>query len=261
LDRRDPEQGSGDEHRPGEDHNASAADEPAVRIAVYDERGRPPRLEIVRAEPVAHLIEAAGDRVLALVKEVGGGVPGGAIREVVDNLVHAHLSGAVVTILENGNTVRVSDLGPGIPDKDRARAPGYTAAGRSERTVLRGVGAGLAIAADLIEQANGTMDIDDNLGGGTVVTLRVPPGDARPALSEGFAAQTANLSDRQLRALLLIVDLAPVGPTRIAKELAVSTSTAFRDLLALHEAGFVAADPQGHRSATEEGLRFLQSVL
>jgi len=235
--------------------------EPVVRIAVYDERGRAPRMVIVKAGSIAALIESAGDRVTDLVKEVGGGVPDGAIREVVDNLVHAGLSGAVVTIFEGGAAVRVSDRGPGIPDKDRARAPGFTAAGPTEQAFVRGVGAGLSIASDLMTQANGTMEIDDNLGHGTVVTLRVPPGEAHPVPNEGPIATAAHLSDRQLRALLLIVDLGPVGPTRIAKELAVSTSTAFRDLLALQDSGFVEADLQGHRSATEEGLRFLQTVL
>lgn len=261
MDRLDPPHASGD--LPLLDHlnDAASADNLMVRIAVYDERGRPPRLVIVKADSAAALIEATGDRVAGLVKEVGGGVPGTAIREVVDNLVHAGLTGAVVTILEGGDTVRVSDRGPGIPDKDHARAPGFTAAGPREQALVRGVGAGLAIASDLMTQANGTMEIDDNLGRGTVVTLRVPPGDPHPVLSESHAATVADLPDRQLRALLLIVDLGPVGPTRIAKELAVSTSTAFRDLLALRDSGFVDADPHGHRSATEEGLRFLQTVL
>jgi hypothetical protein len=261
MDRPDPARALGDELSLGRRDEAASSADLEVRIAVYDERGRPPRLVIVKADSAASLIEAAGDRVAGLVKEVGGGVPGTAIREVVDNLVHAGLTGAVVTILDGGDTVRVSDRGPGIPDKDRARAHGFTAAGPREQALVRGVGAGLAIASDLMALANGTMEIDDNLGRGTVVTLRVPPGDAHPVLSEGHVATAADLSDRQLRALLLIVDLGPVGPTRIAKELAVSTSTAFRDLLALHDSGFVETDPQGHRSATEEGLRFLQTVL
>lgn len=261
MDRLDPTHESGDEHPLGHRDDATSTGDLVVRIAVYDERGRPPRLVIVKADSAASLIEAAGHRVTGLVMEVGGGVPALAIREVVDNLVHAGLAGAVVTILEGGDEVRVSDRGPGIPDKDRARGPGFTAAGPSEQALVRGVGAGLAIASDLMAQANGTMEIDDNLGHGTVVTLRVPPGDGHPVPNEGQMATAAHLSDRQLRALLLIVDLGPVGPTRIAKELAVSTSTAFRDLLALHDSGFVETDPQGHRSATEEGLRFLQTVL
>jgi anti-sigma regulatory factor (Ser/Thr protein kinase) len=261
VDRQDPAHASGDEQPLDQRDHTASADEPTVRIAIYDERGRAPRLVIVKAGSAASLIEAAADRIAVLVKEVGGGVPILAIREVVDNLVHAGPAGAVVTILEGGDTVRVSDRGPGIPDKDRARAPGFTTAGPRVQALVRGVGAGLAIASDLMAQANGTMEIDDNLGRGTVVTLRVPPGDARPALSEDHAATTADLSGRQLRALLLIVDLGPVGPTRIAKELLVSTSTAFRDLLALHDLGFVEADPKGCRSATEEGLRFLQTVL
>jgi anti-sigma regulatory factor (Ser/Thr protein kinase) len=261
VDRPDPTHASGDE--PPLDHrdDAASSDELVVRIAIYDERGRAPRLVIVKADSTASLIEAAGDRIAGLVTEAGGGVPTLAIREVVDNLVHAGPAGAVVTVLEGGDTVRVSDRGPGIADKDRARAPGFTTAGPSVQALVRGVGAGLAIASDLMAQANGTMEIDDNLGRGTVVTLRVPPGDARPLLSEDRTATTADLTDRQLRALLLIVDLGPVGPTRIAKELLVSTSTAFRDLLALHDFGFVEADPKGCRSATEEGLRFLQTVL
>jgi anti-sigma regulatory factor (Ser/Thr protein kinase) len=261
VDRSGPAHPSGDERPLDHQDDATSTDELVVRIAIYDERGRAPRLVIVRAGSAAALIEAAGDRIAGLVMETGGGIPTLAIREVVDNLVHAGPAGAVVTILEGGDTVRVSDRGPGIHDKDRARAPGFTTAGPRVQALVRGVGAGLAIASDLMAQANGTMEIDDNLGCGTVVTLRVPPGDARPTLSEDHAATTADLSDRQLRALLLIVDLGPVGPTRIAKELLVSTSTAFRDLLALHDFGFVEADPKGCRSATEEGLRFLQTVL
>lgn len=261
MDRLDPAHASAGEDPLRYLDDATSVDDLVVRIAVYDERGRPPRLVIVKADSAASLIKAAGNRVADLVKEVGGGVPATAIREVVDNLIHAGLLGAVVTVLEGGDTVRVSDRGPGIPDKDRARAPGFTAAGPREQTLVRGVGAGLAIASDLMTQANGTMEIEDNLGRGTVVTLRVPPGDTHPVLSEGHTAAMADLSDRHLRALLLIVDLGPVGPTRLAKELAVSTSTAFRDLQALHDSGFVEADPQGHRSATEEGLRFLQTVL
>ena len=183
MDRPDPARASGDETRPGRHDDIASADDLVVRIAVYDERGRPPRLVIVKADSAAALIQAAGDRAASLVREIGGGVPGAAIREVVDNLVHAGLSGAVVTILEGGDTVRVSDHGPGIPDKDRARAPGFTAAGPREQALVRGVGAGLAIASDVMAQANGTMEIDDNLGRGTVVTLRVPPGDAHPALA------------------------------------------------------------------------------
>ena len=61
--------------------------------------------------------------------------------------------------------------------------------------------------------------------------------------------------------MLLTVELAPVGPTRVAQELGVSTSTAYRDLALLEEAGFVASGQAGHRSVTDAGLAYLDAVL
>lgn len=240
---------------------AAEAGTAALRIAVYDDPGRPPRLIIVTADTATALLETTAERVTGLVGELGGFVPGAAVREVIDNLIHADLAGGVVTILDSGNTVRISDRGPGVAEKDRARAAGFTTAGPREYAVVRGVGAGLSLASELMTRVNGTLEIDDNLGGGTVVTLRAPRAGITAALGESAGPDAAHLSERQLRALLLIVEMGPVGPTKIAKELAVSTSTAFRDLVALSESRFVQADRQGHRSATEEGLRFLQTVL
>ena len=74
-------------------------------------------------------------------------------------------------------------------------------------------------------------------------------------------APAYNLPERQLKVLLLTVELAPVGPTRIAQELGVSTSTAYRDLVSLEQAGFVVCRPSGHRSATDAGLAYLDAVL
>ena len=106
---------------------------------------------------------------------------------------------------------------------------------------------------------NGALAIEDNLGHGTVVTARVEPPE------ENVLAQPAvpnyNLSERQLKALLLTMELSPVGPTRIAHELGVSTSTAYRDLVSLEEAGFVSSLATGHRSVTEEGLAYLGALL
>ena len=106
---------------------------------------------------------------------------------------------------------------------------------------------------------DGEMKIEDNLGRGTVVTVRL---HARPNIPLAPAAVPSyNLSERQLKTLLLAVELAPVGPTRIAQELGVSTSTAYRDLVSLEEAGFVASGETGHRSVTEVGLAYLNAVL
>ena len=91
------------------------------------------------------------------------------------------------------------------------------------------------------------------------MTVRVsPPPQNVLALTP---VATYNLSERQLKTLLLTVELAPVGPTRIAEELGVSTSTAYRDLVALEDEGFVASSPSGHRVVTDAGLGYLDAVL
>ena len=41
----------------------------------------------------------------------------------------------------------------------------------------------------------------------------------------------------------------------------MSTSTAYRDLVSLEQAGFVVCRPSGHRSATDAGLAYLDAVL
>jgi Mn-dependent DtxR family transcriptional regulator len=91
------------------------------------------------------------------------------------------------------------------------------------------------------------------------VTARVPIKTNDPLTPTPLPSY--NLPERQLKTLLLTVELAPVGPTRVAQELGVSTSTAYRDLVSLEEAGYVASGDSGHRSVTDQGLAYLTSVL
>jgi anti-sigma regulatory factor (Ser/Thr protein kinase) len=208
---------------------------------------------------VPQLIELLTARSHRLAQEQGGVIPIGVFRELIENLVHASFKGVVITILDRGNTVRVSDQGPGIPDKDAALRPGFTSADADAKQYIRGVGSGFSVVRETLAGLGGTLHIEDNLGKGTVVTARVPPPVESPLAPA--PAPEYNLPERQLKVLLLTVELAPVGPTRIAQELGVSTSTAYRDLVSLEEAGFVVCRPSGHRSATDAGLAYLGAVL
>ena len=69
------------------------------------------------------------------------------------------------------------------------------------------------------------------------------------------------LTERQLKVLLLVLELGPVGPTRIASELKISPSTAYRDILVLETAQFVESSPEGQRAVTQEGLRYIDQSL
>ena len=116
-----------------------------VRIVVYPRSGEPEITEVSAANP-----RSATQKFTRLVSErvgeAGGQVPEESIREVVENLIHAGYSGVVISILDGGNVVRVSDKGPGVENKNRAMEFGFSGASPEALREIRGVGAGLGIA-------------------------------------------------------------------------------------------------------------------
>jgi anti-sigma regulatory factor (Ser/Thr protein kinase) len=242
---------------------ASSSPDPP-RIAVYaDPHSAPTVVTVTDATPsedsFPQLIDLISARAHDLAGDQGSRLPIAVFRELVGNLVHASFEGVIITVLDGGNTLRVSDRGPGIPDKEAALRPGFTSADAAAKRYIRGVGSGFSIITETLASLGGTLDIEDNLGTGTVVTARVP-NDSHSALAPA-PLPSYNLPERQLKTLLLTVELAPVGPTRVAQELGVSTSTAYRDLVSLEGVGFVISGDSGHRSVTDEGLAYLNTVL
>ncbi len=232
-----------------------------ARIAVYDSLAAAPRVEEVDAGDLGEAIEKVASRTYNLARERGGGVPYTIIREISENLIHAGFSEVVVTILDDGNTVRFADQGPGIADKDRVFLPGFSTATSDMKRHIKGVGSGLPIVKECLSFAGGTVEIDDNLGRGTVVTLRVA---ARPKAPEEEAAPAdtpPRLSHRQKQVLSLVMELGSAGPSAVARELSVGLSTAYRDLASLEEAGLIVADESGKRALTERGVTLLDSIL
>ena len=247
---------------PGAFGGAHALDAPL--IAVYSDARSAPRVIPVTDPPATTehlpaLARSLASRAHSLARELGGQMPLLVFDELVDNLVHASFAGAVVTILDGGNTLRISDAGPGIPDKEAATRPGFTSADAFARRIIRGVGSGFSLVSDVLATMEGHLKIEDNLGKGTVVTARIRPQANQPLAPAPLP--TYNLPERQLKTLLLAVELAPVGPTRVAQELGVSTSTAYRDLVILENAGFVTSAEAGLRSVTDAGLAYLNAVL
>jgi hypothetical protein len=96
------------------------------------------------------------------------------INELIENLIHAFFCDVVITILDGGRVVRISDHGPGVDDKDRAFLPGFTTATADQRRFIRGVGSGLPIARESLGFLRGAITVEDNLGGGAVVTIKMP---------------------------------------------------------------------------------------
>jgi two-component system OmpR family sensor kinase len=109
-------------------------------------------------------------------------VPGVAklLRRVLRNLLenaNRYSDGPVkVELRREGDAavVRVRDRGPGVPPAERERIfePFYRLAGASER--FGGVGLGLALVRSIAQRHHGTVECEDQQGGGACFVLRVP---------------------------------------------------------------------------------------
>lgn len=223
----------------------------AARLAVYGASTEPPAVDEIAADDPAALVERLCDAVADR-----SALPAPAVREVVENLVHAGFRDAVVSVLDDGAVVRVSDHGPGIADPTRALAPGFSSAGPAERAVVRGVGGGLPLARALIEAAGGRLEIEPNLGGGAAVTLVVPAAADRPRAAPGPGCSEAA---REILALLL--ELGGAAPDVLARELRRPRAECGRELALLQHRGLVSREPDGVRRLTASGSALLTALF
>lgn len=243
----------------------------SVRMAAYPPGGAPEITEVSAANPRS-ATQKFTRFVSQRVGEAGGKVPEESVREVVENLVHAGYRGVVISILDGGNVVRVSDKGPGVENKDRAMEFGFSGATAEAMDEIRGVGAGLGIARAAAEKGGGKVTIEDNIGGGTVVTVSVP-GEA-PAAGESEPVQKPspqrrypdgvprmNISERQQKALVTVLECGEVGPSTVADRLEISVSTAYRDLSVLEEHGLVLTDESGKRLISPLGRDLVETIV
>ena len=179
--------------------SASEVHNPA-RIAVYDDAAAAPRVVVVEPQDVRSYLEEITATVNKLSHEQGGNIPFMVIREIVENFIHAYFQAPTITILDGGNTIRFSDQGPGIKEKNLALEYGTSSATEEMKHYIRGVGSGLPYAQQYMEDKGGSLEIEDNISGGTVVTIstrrasearEVSGGgekDTEPQVNGGFGA-------------------------------------------------------------------------
>ena len=142
-----------------------------ARIALYDNLLSAPRVTEIQPAPTGEFIESLATNVYQQSQAAGGTIPYTVIREVSENFIHARFQEATVSILDHGCTIRFADQGPGIACKDRAQLPGFTSAIEPMKSYIRGVGSGLPIVKEYLDFTHGTINIEDNLGTGSVVTI------------------------------------------------------------------------------------------
>ncbi|MGQ0567955.1 MAG: ATP-binding protein [Armatimonadota bacterium] len=241
----------------------SSSEEPEARLAIYDSPLAAPQVISLRGDDFHSLVGELAARTYAVSRERGGRVPFIVIREIMENLIHAYFRNATITVLDDGNTIRIADGGPGIGDKARALLPGFSTATEAMRRFIRGVGSGLPVAQEQMQFLGGTLTIEDNLERGTVVTMsaRRDAGPLAPSAPEPAARRHPEVTARQKKVLLLIAELGAAGPTMIAKELDISHSTAYRELQGLQTLNLVTGKGRGKRTLTEEGIAYLDEVF
>jgi len=257
------------------------------RVAIYDNMRSIPRVVEISFDSITRFLDETPQRIYSISHELGGKIPYTIIKEVVENLIHANFTEIIITILNNGNHIIISDQGPGIADKEKAFLPGFTSATSVMKKYIRGVGSGLPIVKETIFFSGGSVDITDNIKKGTVISLKI--GDANDKavfdslstikdfadtetpivekkepeniikLSEGFA--NIKLTIRQKKILSLVLELDETGPAKIAKELGFSLSTSYRELIFLENEKLLTLAESGKRRLSAKGKKYLEYYL
>ncbi|MDP2299490.1 MAG: ATP-binding protein, partial [Actinomycetota bacterium] len=132
----------------------------------------------------------------------------------------------------------------------------------------KGVGSGLPVARECLGFSGGTIEVEDNLGSGTVVTIQMdrrassPPAQTAEEVPEvPDDIDSVALTLRQKQVLSLAMELGALGPTVVRRELGVGLSTAYRDLEHLADLDLLASDQAGKRALTDRGIRYLDSLF
>ena len=241
----------------------------AARIAVYDDKAAAPRVVLVEPKDVRAYLDEIAATVNRLAHEQGGQIPFMVMREIVENFIHAHFVAPTISIMDNGNTIRFSDQGPGIKEKNRALEFGTSSATEEMKSFIRGVGFGLPYAQQYMVEKGGSLTLEDNISGGTIVTLSTRRSkDAHiqtlptqeevedslsitqePAayqsitlpVSEKIAPQLPNLvlTDRAKLVLQYLSEHEWVGATELTTAFGLSTPTWSRELKSLVNIGII----------------------
>ncbi len=105
------------------------------------------------------------------------GIPADIIRRVsiaiyegeINMVIHANGGTITVTISEDDICMVLADVGPGIPDLEKAMTAGYSTASENVRNL--GFGAGMGLPN--MKKYTDSLDIDTKIGVGTTVTMHI----------------------------------------------------------------------------------------
>lgn len=241
-----------------------------ARVALYDDFASSPRITKINPAETAAFIENLTVAIYEQSKLAGGSIPYSVIREVSENFIHANFREVVVSILDNGNTIRFADQGPGIKEKERAQQPGFTSAIEPMKDYIRGVGSGFPLVRDYLDGKNGSIMIEDNLSAGAVVTISLEHHDQQEAVAEPSVDHTQQpiqpfiphvpLTDREQAFLKVLLQEGDLGVSELAHYTDTISSTTFNTLNRLQENGLVEYTVGKKRGLTQLGTLIAQSL-
>lgn len=260
-----------------------------TRIAVYDDVAAAPRVVVIEPTEIRSYLEEIVQAVNRLSHEQGGQIPFMVMREIVENFIHAHFASPTITILDHGNTIRFSDRGPGIKEKELALQYGTSSATESMKHYIRGVGSGLPYAQQYMIDKGGSLTIEDNISGGTVVTISTRSAsdahtqthpstekveissretssqrsfkqdsssrDKNPDISQ-ISLPKIEISPRGQKVFAYLSEHELVGPTELVRMYDLSIPTWSRELRSLEEIGLIRKIGQKYQ-LTQAGLALL----
>ena len=208
-----------------------------ARIAIYDSLKTAPRVIQVQGGPTHEYIEHIASLTYKNAKEAGGMIPYTVIREVSENFIHANFNEVVVSIFDQGNTIRFADQGPGIKHKDLVQEPGFSSAIEPMKRYIRGVGSGLPIVKDYLSTSHGHIEIKDNVNQGSVVTISLVA--SRTTDGEIEAAQIPDLTENEAAVLKALLPNNTLGVSEVSKATDIAVASVHTAFSKMEEAGLV----------------------
>ena len=230
-----------------------------ARIAVYDDASAAPRVVVIEPKDVRDYLEEITATVSRLSREQGGTVPFMVIREIVENFIHAYFQAPTITILDNGNTIRFSDQGPGIKEKSLALEYGTSSATEEMKRYIRGVGSGLPYVQQYMADKGATPAPQPTTQQPSWTPQTTWPAAAawpsqQPPVQPMFQPQPQpqqglpiTLDDRSSQVLSYLAEHDSCGPTDLVRACGSSAATWSRSLSALAAQGLVMKDGQKYR--------------
>ena len=231
----------------GSEETLEAALTYPARIAVYDDAAAAPRVVVIEPTDVRSFLETITAEVNRLAREQGGTIPFMVIREIVENFIHAYFVAPTISILDNGNTIRFSDQGPGIQEKERALEYGTTSATEEMKQFIRGVGSGLPYVNQYMLDKGGSLTIEDNISTGVIVTISTASKDKPTEIAPTPQSRVIPENGRSQQILEYLSTHTQVGPSDLQRAYGLSMPTWSRALSQLENEGILKKGAQKYR--------------